>query len=97
MFVKINSYLFIDNLYKDIEKKIKKFKNLSIVYNYSNENNIKYQDIKTLNNYCKKNRIKFFIKSESNFDCEFSVFVKRKINIKTLNFINQNSQLIIHN
>ena len=71
MFIKINSYLFIDNLYKDIEKKIKKFKNLSIVYNYSNENNIKYQDIKTLNNYCKKNKIKFFIKNSLKLATQF--------------------------
>lgn len=71
MFIKINSYLFIDNLYKDIEKKIKKFKNLSIVYNYSNENNINYQDIRILNNYCKKNKIKFFIKNSLKLAIQF--------------------------
>ncbi|MSP06107.1 MAG: hypothetical protein EXR13_00865 [Candidatus Fonsibacter sp.] len=71
MFIKINSYLFTDNLYKDIKKKIRKFKNLSIVYNYSKESNINHNKIKILSNYCKKNKIKLFIKDSLKLAIQF--------------------------
>ncbi len=62
MIIKIKSYLFIDYLYENIEKKIRRFKNLSIVYNPANDKLINHNQVKNLSDFCKKNKIKFFLK-----------------------------------
>ena len=66
MIIKINSYLFIDYLYENVEKKIKRFKNLSIIYSPTNDELVNHDQVKNLRGYCKKNKIKFFLKIRLN-------------------------------
>lgn len=62
MLIKKNSYLFIDNLNENIDKKINKFKNLSIICGSRNKDSLNHNEIEFLRKFCKRKKIKFYYK-----------------------------------
>lgn len=60
MIIKVDSYLFVNCLNRNLEKNIIKFKNLSIIYHQDNKKSLNEIQMKTLINFCKRKKIKFF-------------------------------------
>ena len=60
MIVKVDSYLFINCLNRNLKKNIIKFKKLSIIYHPDNKKSFNEFQMKTLINFCKRKRVKFF-------------------------------------
>lgn len=56
MLIKKNSYLFIDNLNENIDKKINKFKNLSIICGSRNKDSLNHNEIEFLRKFCKRKK-----------------------------------------
>ena len=97
MIIKINSYLFIDYLYENVEKKIKRFKNLSIIYSPANDELVNHDQVKNLTSYCKKNKIKFFFKDSLKLATKYKtegIFITTSYRRPFKNLNNKNIRII---
>lgn len=56
MIIKVDSYLFVNCLNRNLEKNIIKFKNLSIIYHQDNKKSLNEIQMKTLINFCKRKK-----------------------------------------
>ena len=97
MIINIKSFLFIDNLCENIEKKIRRFKNLSIIYNSVNDELVNHDHVKNLSDYCKKNKIKFYFKNSINLATKYKaegIFLTTSYKKPVKNLNNKNIRII---
>jgi len=97
MIINIKSFLFIDNLCENIEKKIRRFKNLSIIYNSVNDELVNHDHVKNLIDYCKKNKIKFYFKNSIKLATKYKaegIFLTTSYKKPVRNLNNKNIRII---